>query len=148
MKNLCSLIKIGITTTFHVACTRIIYGLLFLSIFITQGCGDEGSGIGGSIGLTPPPVSITFRESLIDGYVLQLNNTSNHRIVARVFVENKSLGQQKSCSVGIAPNAVEELGLLEMSWCFQPGENGHVSVDGYPRGLDFELMSNGRYRVW
>ena len=146
MRNHCPLINI--IAKLHIAYKRIIYVVLFMSIFLVQGCDDGESGIGGRVGLTPPPISITFRESLIKGYVLQLNNRSDHRVVARVFVENKSRGQQKSVGVSIAPNAVEELGTLEMDWYFEPGENGHVSVDGYGQDLYFELMNNGQYRVW
>ena len=108
-------------------CAKVTLGLVALCVLIglmaVSGCG-EGSGddsIGAIVGLVPPPVSVTFRESLMKGYVLQLHNRSSNRITARVYVENKLLNQSKSVAVGIAPNEMNELGILEMDWAFMPG---------------------------
>ena len=95
-----------------------------------------------------PPVSITFRQSYITGYVMQLHNRSDNRIVVQVYVENDELNQHGSISVGIEPHGMEELGLLEMGWAFMPGDEGYVSVDGYMRKVNFEIKKSGQYRTW
>lgn len=129
-----------------VACSVIV-----ASLFFVCGCearSRDGGSFGAQIGLVPPPISVTFRESLLEGYVLQLHNRSGNRVVATVYVENKELNQSKNISVGIAPNEMEELGLLEMNWTFIPGENGRVSVDGFAQAISFEIYNNGKYKVW
>ena len=103
---------------------------------LCQGCGN----------IEEPPVSVTFRESLIKGAVLQLHNRSACRVVCEVYVENNSKNQSKRCSFGIAPNDVTEVGVLEMDWTFEQGETGHVTVDGYRQKIYFELK-NGSYRT-
>ena len=115
------------TTKMKTIVRKVTLGLVALCVLIglmaVSGCG-EGSGddsIGAIVGLVPPPVSVTFRESLMKGYVLQLHNRSSNRITARVYVENKLLNQSKSVAVGIAPNEMNELGILEMDWAFMPG---------------------------
>lgn len=122
------------------------------SLFFVCGCGDGRSGgeggFGARIGLVPPPVSVTFRESLYEGYVLQVHNRSSNRVVANIYVENKRLNQSKRTRVSIAPNEVEELGILEMNWTFMPGENGRVSVDGFTQDICFEIYKDGKYKVW
>ena len=106
--------------------------------------------IGGLIaiqGCDAPPVSVTFRTSLIDGYVLQLHNRSNNRVVARVYVENKVRNQTMQRSFGVAPNEMQEIGLLEADWKFEPGENGYVEVDGFIQKIYFEI-GEGNYKTW
>ena len=142
------------TTKMKTIVRKVTLGLGALCVLIglmaVSGCG-EGSGdgsIGARVGLVPPPVSVTFRESLMKGYVLQLHNRSSNRITASVYVENKRLNQSKSAAVGIAPNEMNELGLLEMDWAFMPGENGRVSVDGFTKEIYFEIYDGGKYKVW
>ena len=131
-------------------CTRVIaMSMLFLSFFFLQGCDKLGNGIGSRLGIAPPPpISVTFRESLLKGYVLQLHNRSDRLMIARVYVENKQRNQSTTHSVKINPNDSEELGVLEMDWTFIPGENGYISVDGYQTKVHFEISEGGRYRVW
>lgn len=140
----CTLISICVGA---VACSVIV-----ASLFFVCGCdgdrNDGGSGFSARIGLVPPPVSVTFRESLLEGYVLQLHNRSGNRVVATVYVENKESNQSKNIRVSIAPNEMEELGLLEMAWAFMPGENGRVSVDGFTQDICFEIYKDGKYKVW
>ena len=130
-----------------VACFVIVASLFFVCGCDATSIRGEGS-FGAQIGLVPPPVSVTFRVSLLKGYVLQLHNRSGNRVVATVYVENKELNQSKNISVSIAPNEMEELGLLEMDWAFIPGENGRVSVDGFAQAISFEIYNNGKYKVW
>lgn len=40
-----------------------------------------------------------------------------------------------------------EVGLLEMDWSFEAGEQGHVAVDGYRKKIYFEIMGDG-YRTY
>lgn len=125
--------------------------LILWSMLVLQGCGDSGGSgdsFGARIGLVPPPISVTFRESLIKGYVMQLHNRSDNRVVATVYVENKKASQSRKVSVSIAPNEMEELGLLEMDWAFESGENGYVSADGFTQRIYFEVEDGGRYKVW
>ena len=112
-------------------------------------CAIVGSMVlsGCDFGNNTPPVSLTFRESLLKGYVLQLHNRSSNRVVAHVYVKNERLNQARNVSVSIAPNAMEELGVLEMDWTFMPSENGSVSVDGFSQKLHFKIKDGG-YDVW
>jgi len=112
-----------------------MFGALSLAIAaLGQGCCDQRD----------PPVSVTFRESMLKGAVLQLQNRSDGRMVCEVFVKNDSKNQSKRCSFGVPPNEMVEVGLLEMDWAFEPGEDGYVAVDGYRRKIYFEIK-NGSY---
>ena len=111
--------------------------LSFAMIFLCQGCDN----------LKAPPVSVTFRESLLKGAVLQLHNCSDGRVVCNVHVKSRSKNQSKCSSFGIPPNDMVEVGLLEMDWSFEAGEQGHVAVDGYRKKIYFEIMGDG-YRTY
>lgn len=121
---------------------KLAFGLIALSAIVgsivVSGC---------DLGNNTPPVSLTFRESLLKGYVLQLHNRSSNRVVAHVYVKNERLNQSRNVSVSIAPNAMEELGVLEMDWTFMPGENGSVSADGFSQKMHFKI-NDGGYEVW
>ena len=95
-----------------------------------------------------PPVSVTFRDSLLKGYVLQVHNTSSNKHGYTVHVENKEKGRHKTYSVAIPPNDTQEIGILEISWAFLPGEDGCISVDGFRKKLYFEVLEGGQYRSW
>ena len=129
-------------------------GLLALSVIVgfivIRGCDDmsRGDGIGSRLGLIPPPISVTFRESMMTGYVLQLHNRSNNRIVANVYVENKVRNQRMKQSFGVPPNEMKEIGILESDWAFESGENGYVEADGFTQKIYFEIEDGGRYRTW
>ena len=105
-------------------------------IFLCQGCDS----------LKDPPVSVTFRASLLKGAVLQLHNRSDGRVVCDVHVASGSKNQAKCSSFGIPPNEMVEVGLLEMDWSFEVGEKGHVAVDGYRKKIYFEISGDG-YRT-
>lgn len=113
--------------------TMLVVVLSLATIFLCQGCD----------GLKDPPVSVTFRESLLKGAVLQLHNRSNGRVVCNVYVTNSSKNQIKCSSFGIPPNEMFEVGLLEMEWAFEDGDKGHVAVDGYRKKIYFEITSDG-----
>lgn len=95
-----------------------------------------------------PPISITMRASLLTGAVLQLHNTSSVRHVYNVHVKNESKGQEMNAAFGIPPNGEQEVGILEMDWAFEAGENGYVSVDGYTKKCYFEILPSGQYKTW
>ena len=110
--------------------------LSYAMIFLCQGCDS----------LKDPPVSVTFRASLLKGAVLQLHNRSDGRVVCDVHVKSSSKNQSKCGSFGIPPNEMVEVGLLEMDWAFEAGEKGHVAVDGYRKKIYFEITNDG-YRT-
>ena len=96
-----------------------------------------------------PPVSITFRESLMSGYVLQVHSLSDKPIECRVSAYNDSRNEKVENRVFIVqPGETQELGMLELNWQFVPGEHGWVSVSGFLWKLHFELNQNGRWKTW
>lgn len=110
--------------------SRFVFGLICCAMMICLfGCSEDESFI------TPPPLTITFRESLLDSTrVMQLTNRSgSESLVAQVQVRNKTTGEKKTHILKIAPGATEELGRLEMAWVFEPGEKFDVKCDGYWR---------------
>ena len=100
-------------------------------------------------GVFNPPVSITFRESLLSGYVLQVHSLSDKPIECRMSAYNDSRNEKVENRVFIVqPGETQELGMLELNWQFVPGEHGWVSVSGYLMKLNFELKSGGGWKVW
>jgi len=100
-------------------------------------------------GVFNPPISITFRESLMSGYVLQVRSLSNKPIECTMSAYNDSTREKRENKVFVVqPGETQELGILELDWKFVPGEYGWVSVSGYLMKLNFELENNGRWRVW
>ena len=97
-------------------------------IFTTlSGCGKSA---------LPPPVSITFRHSLIDiGEVVIITNNSNHhlynvRVIGRNFDEISSASVQ--ASEHLSPGSSIEVGWLEFeAWVPRPGETIEVYCDNY-----------------
>ena len=99
--------------------------------------------------LTPPPVSISFRESLMMGYVLQVHSLRNEPIECRMSVYNDTHNQaRENIQFVLQPGEMKEFGLLELGWLFVPGEHGWVSVSGYLMKLNFELKNGGGWKVW
>jgi|TARA_B110000263_G_scaffold185136_1_gene162713 hypothetical protein len=104
---------------FFMCCALILTTLL--------GCGKSA---------LPPPVSITFRHSLIDiGEVVIITNNSNHhlynvRVVGRNFDEISSASVQ--ASEHLSPGDSIEVGWLEFeAWVPRPGETIEVYCDNY-----------------
>ena len=96
-----------------------------------------------------PPVSISFRESLMKGYVLQVHSLSNEPIECRMSVYNDTHNQaRENIQFVLQPGEMKEFGLLELDWHFDPGEHGWVSVSGFLWMLHFELNQNGRWKTW
>lgn len=96
-----------------------------------------------------PPVSISFRESLMRGYVLQVHSLSNEPIECRMSVYNDTHNQaRENIQFVLQPGEMKEFGLLELDWHFDPGEHGWVSVSGFLWKLHFELNQNGRWKTW
>ena len=138
--------KIGSILTKAVACTIAIAASI--GIYGCDNKTEDGRQINEFLGkaFPDPPVSVTFRDSLLTGYVLQVHNTSSNKHVYYVEVENKAKGQKTSGSFAIPPNETQEIGILEMDWAFEPGEEGCISVDNYKKKLYFELEQSGGYR--
>ena len=96
-----------------------------------------------------PPVSISFRESLMKGYVLQVHSLSNEPIECRMSVYNDTHNQaRENRQFVLQPGEMKEFGLLELDWHFDPGEHGWVSVSGFLWKLHFELNQNGSWKTW
>lgn len=89
----------------------------------------------GSGMLSEPPISVTFRGSLMDfgkTQVMRITNRSgSETLVVTVYVENKKSNQHKSHVVKIGPGDTVELGRLEMNWYFETGETYSIKADGY-----------------
>ena len=83
--------------------------------------------------LQTPPVTITFRKSLLDSTrVMQLTNRSgSETLVVLVKVRNTIRDTHTSHILKVGPGETEELGRLEMSWVFEPEEEYEVKCDGY-----------------
>lgn len=87
----------------------------------------------------PPPISVTFRGSLLDSSkVMQITNRSgNETIVAKVRVQrwkgDRKI-QEASHIVKIGPGDTVELGRLEMGWAFV--------------GMDFVIIEADDYDKW
>ena len=120
---------------------------LFAFFAFFQGCGEIGGEIV-QVAVPDPPVSVTFRQSMINGYVLQLHNRSVNRVVASIYVKNDATTHSKSCSFGVSPNDMSEVGLMEMDWAFEKGEHGYVAIDGYRKKLYFKILESGQYQTW
>ena len=96
-----------------------------------------------------PPVSVSFRESLMTGYVLQVHSLSNEPIECRMSVYNDSRNQaRENIHFVLPPGEMKEFGIMELNWVFAPGEHGWVSVSGYLMKLNFELKSGGSWKTW
>lgn len=79
-----------------------------------------------------PPVKVSFRGSYIAGKVLQVSNTSaGETLHCKLRVVNKKSGSRSSYEFAVFPGAVQEVGLMEMGWCFEPGEKCTIEVDRY-----------------
>ena len=99
-------------------------------------------------GVFNPPISISFRESLMTGYVLMVRSLSNKPIECKMSVYNDSQNEKRENMLFVVqPGETQEIGLLELDWAFVPGEHGWVSVSGYPMKLNFELKED-QFLVW
>lgn len=105
---------------------RFLIAFAFLvGAFVFSGC--EGQGV-------RPPLTVTFRESLLPGgtRVLQITNrSSSETLVLRVDAFNDVRNQHAYQIVNVSPGAVQELGIMEMDWVFEKGERYKISADGY-----------------
>ena len=129
--------KLKMTMFRHGSNIKAFFGIFaIVGMVLCQGCGN----------MVEPPVSVTFRESLLTGAVMQLHNRSDKRVVCEVYVENNSKNQSTTCRLGVAPNDMTEVGILEMGWAFEEGEGGYVEVDGYRGKIYFELK-DGAYHT-
>ncbi|MBQ9788391.1 MAG: hypothetical protein IJW31_02160 [Lentisphaeria bacterium] len=96
--------------------------------------------IDNSKNIIKPPIGITFREGFTGG-VMQVHNTSSNRQMCHLSVYNDEYNQEKHFSFSVQPNGIKEIGVLEMDWHFDPGEYGHIKVDGYVGAIYFTIKS-------
>ena len=114
----------------------IIVGTIIVGLCYFRGCFN-------------PPVSVSFRESLMTGYVLQVHSLSNEPLECRMSVYNDSHNQaRENIHFVLPPGEMKEFGIMELNWVFAPGEHGWVSVSGYFMKLNFELKSGGSWKTW
>ena len=72
-----------------------------------------------------PPISVTFRRSLLysSTLVMQVTNRSgSETLVMKLSVSNKRHHQHKEYIFKVKPGDTEEIGVLEMDWSFESGE--------------------------
>lgn len=87
-----------------------------------------------------PPIKIDFRDSLLTGKVLRVHNKSDREtLICMVRVHNKKSGERKSWPFRLFPNGTQEIGILEMGWCFEPGEKVQFEVDRYMIPLNYTV---------
>lgn len=114
----------------------IVAGIIIVGLCYFRGCFN-------------PPVSVSFRESLMKGYVLQVHSLSNEPLECRMSVYNDNHNQAKeNIHFVLRPGEMKEFGMLELDWHFDPGEYGWVSVSGSLCKLHFKLNQNGSWKVW
>ena len=85
-----------------------------------------------------PPLSVRFRESRLDSstrVLILCNRTSDETMVINVHVVNKKEKQESEKAFALGPGKKGEIGFLEMGWCFEPGEEVTLHVDGYPMSI-------------
>ena len=83
---------------------------------------------------------------MFSGYVAQVTNLSNETIMVSLYVENHKRNQREKWSFPISGGKTKEIGVLETSWHFDPGEEGYVEVQGYRRKLYYEIYE-GTWRT-
>ena len=110
---------------------------IIASLFLT-GCAEEPS--------PPPPLRLSFRESLLRGMVLQVHNVSPQKVTCHLFVK-ASDGKSKTHSFSLEPYKNTELGVMEMDCYLLEGDRGNITVDGYRKKVCFAIYSNS-YRDW
>lgn len=107
---------------------RIVFVIVLASsITSISGCGTT---------VLPPPVTISYRPSLIgQGQVVVLSNNSNHhlynvKVVGRSFKDGSSASVKASDH--LSPGSWVQVGWLEFeSWTPRPGESIEVYADNY-----------------
>ena len=99
---------------------------LFLCVLATLSAGCEKFG-------RRPPVTITFRESLLDSTrVVQVTNRSgSETLVMKLEVWNDEQNEYSSYVFKFRPGNTYEIGRMEMNWVFVTGERIKLSADGY-----------------
>ena len=92
--------------------------------------------VGCGTSVLPPPVTITYRPSLVGiGQVVQISNKSGHhlynvRVVGRNFEQVSSASVKASDHLG--PGESVEVGWMEFgAWVPAPGETIEVYADNY-----------------
>jgi len=88
----------------------------------------------------PAPIKTSFRRSALDssGLVLQVQNTSGHRLSCKMTAKNKTLNQRVNYAFDLGPYSITEIGLLETNWTFRMGESVEIEVEGFS-GKSFKV---------
>lgn len=82
------------------------------------------------------PVKVGVRDSLwFGGMVFQIKNTSTTTLDCTLVVLNHSAKQMEAVKFSLPPNKIQEIGMLEMGWKFEDGEEIVVMCDGYKLGF-------------
>ena len=77
------------------------------------------------------PVSVTYRKAMLDNsLVAQFNNNSDRYLTVVLKFENKTLNQEKSGFIELAPRETKEIGWAE-GWKFMSGEYITLSHEDY-----------------
>ena len=81
-----------------------------------------------------PPISVTWRQSLLDPStrVMQVTNRDgSETLVIKLKVKNKNQTEASSHVFKVGPGETEEIGILEMGWTFKPGDTYSLEADDY-----------------
>lgn len=105
-----------------------LVAVMLVSTLLLAGCGK------------PAPIKTSFRQSALDssGLVLQVQNTSDHRLSCKMTAKNKTLNQRVNYAFDLGPYASTEIGLLETDWTFKTGESVEIEVEGFS-GKSFKV---------
>jgi ABC-type uncharacterized transport system auxiliary subunit len=77
------------------------------------------------------PISVTYRKAVFDNsLVAQFNNNSDRYLTIILKFENKTLKQERSGFIEIAPRETKEIGWAE-GWKFMSGEYITISHEDY-----------------
>ena len=88
-----------------------------------------------------PPITVTFRESLLDSTrVMQVTNRSgSETLVIELNVYNDYHNQHGNYVFKVKPGETYEIGRLEMGWCFVRGERFKLNASGYVVPIEDEV---------
>ena len=108
---------------------------IIIATFVT-GCdsGDKGDQKGG----TPPPASITFRNSKIDSStkVFQVTNRSGSETLVMKLDFHDNKGHHGEHQFKVSPGDTYEIGVWETGLYFETGDYYSFQADGYALTID------------
>lgn len=108
---------------------HVVFGLICCAMII---------GFVGCEGVISPPLTITFRESMINSTrVLQLTNRSGQEtlVISVLAIDGRNENKRYRYTVKVGPGDTEEVGYFQAGFNFDKGDRVEVACDGYIRTL-------------